>query len=81
MGIEFNPSGGSWDVGHPYAWRLWLRGRLPWFLIRLGIADKGEDCGSVGARHLWYNRDKQTSGCYHCKVVQPGQLWKQREQE
>jgi hypothetical protein len=28
----------KWDAGHPYRWRTWLRGRLPWFLINLGVA-------------------------------------------
>ena len=63
---------------HPYAWRTRLRGRLPWFLINLGIADKGEDCEKVGADHVWYNIDGETSGCYHCKVRRPGQLWRVR---
>ena len=60
---------------HPYAWRTWLRGRLPWFLIELGIANKAQDCGAVGAPHDWYNMDDQTSRCYHCRVIGEGQLW------
>jgi GNAT superfamily N-acetyltransferase len=61
---------------HPYAWRTQLRKRLPWFLIDLGMASKGADCESVGAAHHWYNIDHESSGCYHCEVVRPGQLWK-----
>ena len=61
---------------HPYEWRTWLRGRLPWFLIDLGLAAKGHDCEAAGAEHDWYNRDHKSSGCYHCKVVRDGQLWK-----
>jgi hypothetical protein len=48
---------------------------LPWFLIDLGIADKGKDCESVGARHHWYNAGEESSGCYHCKVIREGRLW------
>jgi hypothetical protein len=22
-----------WDAGHPYGYRVWIRGRLPWWLI------------------------------------------------
>ena len=54
---------------HPYEWRTRFRGRLPWFLINLGLAAKGRDCEAVGAEHHWYNRDHKTSGCYHCEVV------------
>lgn len=61
---------------HPYAWRTWLRKRLPWFLINLGVAAKGENCESVGASHYWYNKDNVSSGCYHCEVVREGQLWR-----
>lgn len=64
------------DEGHPYRWRTWLRTRLPWFLIDLGFAAKGEDCEAVGGRHRWYNIDNESSGCYHCGVVRPGQLWR-----
>ena len=60
---------------HPYAWRTWIRSKLPLFLIRLGIANKGKDCESVGARHDWYNVDDETSGCYHCRVTRPDRLW------
>lgn len=64
-----------WDPGHPYRWRTWIRGELPWFVIDLGIADKGEDCERVRGTHWWYNRDNASSGCYHCKVVRPGRFW------
>jgi hypothetical protein len=59
-----------------YAWRTSLRRHLPWFLIDLGIASKGKDCEAVGAQHHWYNIDHEASGCYHCEVVRPGQLWR-----
>ena len=62
--------------GHPYALRTQIRRILPWFLINLGIADKGEDCEKVGASHYWYNIDNEYSGCYHCKVIKKGKLWK-----
>src|SRR5215472_4629806 len=32
-----------WDAGHPYRYRVWIRVRLPWWLINLGVADKGQD--------------------------------------
>ena len=51
-------------------------GRLPWFLINLGVGAKGQDCETVGADHGWYNRDGSTSGCFHCEVVRAGQLWR-----
>lgn len=66
-----------WDPGHPYRWRTWIRAQLPWCLIDLGVADKGENCEAVGGRHWWYNEDGDHSACYHCKVVRPGQLWRQ----
>ena len=48
---------------------------MPWFLIDLGVADKGQDCEAAGGWHEWYNLDGENSGCYHCKVVRPGRLW------
>jgi hypothetical protein len=65
----------KYDKGHPYALRTYIRQFLPWFLIDLGIADKGEDCEKVGATHFWYNIDNENSGCYHCKVIKKGKLW------
>ena len=65
-----------WDPGHPYRWRTWIRVKLPWFLIDLGIAAKARDCERVGGEHWWHNRDDVSSGCYHCEAVRPGQLWK-----
>jgi len=64
-----------WEAGHPYRWRTWIRTRLPWFLINLGMAAKGRDCETAGGEHHWYNRDGNTSGCYHCEVIRPGRLW------
>jgi hypothetical protein len=61
---------------HPYGIRLWWRSRLPWFLIDLGLADKGKNCELVNAEHLWYNNDGKTSGCYYCKAIGKGQKWK-----
>jgi hypothetical protein len=60
---------------HPYGFRTYIRQFLPWFLIDLGIACKGEDCEKVGAHHHWYNIDNENSGCYYCKVIKKGKLW------
>ena len=66
----------DWD--HPFAWRTWLRQKLPWFLINLGLVKKGSDCEAVGGTHRWYSIDGDNSGCYYCDVERPGQLWSQR---
>ena len=71
----------KWESGHPYAWRTWLRGNLPWFLINLGLPNKGKDCEKVGASHHWYNVDGKTSACYHCQVVRTGRLWERQSRE
>ena len=63
------------DLRHPYGFRTWLRQRLPWFLIDLGIAHKGTDCEAVGAEHFWYNIDDKSSGCYYCKQIRSGRHW------
>ena len=60
----------------PYRKRTWTRSNLPWLLIDLGIAGKGEDCETAGGEHEWYNIDNENSGCYHCEVIQEGQLWR-----
>ncbi len=60
----------------PYRIRTWLRGYLPWVLIDLGFAAKGEDCEKAGGEHEWYNKDGKQSACYHCQIVRSGQLWK-----
>ena len=57
-----------WDAGHPYRYRLWIRRRLPWWLINLGVADKGRDCEAVGGWHRWYKSTEEIDGCYHCGV-------------
>jgi len=61
---------------HPYKWRTIVRCYLPWFLIDLGFADKGINCEDVDAEHYWYNIDNKTNGCYYCKKIEKGQLWK-----
>jgi hypothetical protein len=63
----------------PFRWRTRLRRHLPWFLIDLGLADKGDDCEAHGGAHEWYNADDVMSACYHCKIERPGQLWKPAE--
>jgi hypothetical protein len=35
-----------------------------------------EDCEAVGQKHKWFNIDDTSSGCYNCRVVRPGQLWR-----
>ena len=35
-----------------------------------------EDCTAVGQQHQWFNLDHVSSGCYHCRVVRQGQLWR-----
>jgi len=64
-------------TGGPYRLRTWLRAYLPWFLINLGVANKGQDCELAGGGHEWYNIDGESSGCYHCSVTRHKQLWKQ----
>jgi hypothetical protein len=65
----------------PYRWRTKVRRHLPWFLINLGLADKGANCEAVGGQHEWYNRDGKTSGCYHCHVEKAGRLWEAHAQQ
>jgi hypothetical protein len=60
--------------GNPYNWRTWLRSNLPRPICWLVM--KGEDCEAAGSQHHWYNIDDAQSGCYHCRVVRPGQLWR-----
>jgi hypothetical protein len=48
-----------------YRVRSAIRRRLPWFLINLGVADKGErDCGD----HDWYNAGDGVEHRYHRAV-------------
>jgi hypothetical protein len=61
---------------HPYGLRLRIREKLPWFLINIGIAAKGDDCEKVKAEHEWYNQGDAISACYFCKVEKEGSLWK-----
>jgi hypothetical protein len=65
-------------IRRPFRWRTALRRHLPYWVLDLGLAGKGEDCEAAGGAHEWYNRDGNTSGCYHCQVIRDGQLW-QRE--
>ena len=62
------------DPTQPYRWRTNLRRNLPWCLNSL--FGKGKDCEAVEESHQWYNIDNETSGCYHCRVVRRGQLWR-----
>jgi len=62
------------SYSHPYRWRTMVRGNLPYPL--LWLSPKGRDCESAGGWHHWYNRDGASSGCYHCQLVKPGQLWR-----
>ncbi|MEO8236935.1 MAG: hypothetical protein ABI793_06665 [Flavobacterium sp.] len=64
---------------HPYELRLWFREKLPWFLINIGVARKGEDCEKVKAEHEWYNQEENISACYFCKVEKEGSLWKKEK--
>jgi hypothetical protein len=60
----------------PYRLRTWIRTRLPWFLIDLGVAAKGRDCEAAGGEHQWYNHDNVSSACYHCRVTRAGRHWR-----
>ncbi len=64
----------------PYRWRTTIRRYLPWFLIDLGIAGKGQDCEAAGGSHSWYNVDDKSSGCYHCAMTGVGRLWEPKVQ-
>ena len=61
---------------HTHALRTWVRGRLPWFLIRLGVADFGRDCDALEASHYWCNVDDAHSLCIFCGSEREGQLWR-----
>lgn len=61
----------------PFRLRTAIRGRLPWFLIDLGICGKGDDCEKHGGAHEWYNQDGIHSACYHCHVIREGRLWQE----
>jgi hypothetical protein len=49
--------------------KAWIRGRLLWWLINLGVADKGPDCEAVAGWHRWYKSTEEIDGCYHCEVT------------
>jgi hypothetical protein len=58
-----------WDAGHPYRYRIWVRRHLPWWLINVGVADKGPDREAVGVWHRWYKSTEEIDRCYHCEVT------------
>ena len=60
---------------YPFRWRTRLRRHLPWFLIDLGLADKGDDCEAHGGVHEWYNRDDVVSACHHCRSESFASAW------
>lgn len=60
----------------PYFFRTWLKSHLPWLIIDWGVAAKGADCEQAEGNHEWCNINSKESGCYHCRVVREGQLWK-----
>ena len=47
------------------------------FLEQHWCASRIESCDTLGFQHVWHNIDNLTSGCYNCKVVREGQLWRQ----
>ena len=54
-----------------YRWRTWIRGRVPWALVRF-FPQGLHDCG----QHEWHAHDADTDRCYHCDVgVRPRQLF------
>ena len=59
----------------PYRRRTWVRQRLPFWAIDLGLAGKGADCEASGGRHEWYNQDGENAACYHCRTTARGKLW------
>lgn len=60
---------------HPHALRTWIRGRIPWFLIDLGVASFGRDCETLSAQHNWSNIDGRNSRCMFCGIEREGRLW------
>jgi len=63
------------SIKGPYRLRTYIRTHIPWFLIDLGVACKGQDCEAAGGEHEWYNSGDSESSCYHCKIVKQGRLW------
>lgn len=63
--------------GGPFRFRTFLRSHLPWFIIKTGILDGGDDCEAKGGTHEWYNVDNVKSACYHCSIEKTGKLWEQ----
>jgi len=47
------------------------------YIKRYFPADVMDDCQKHRLKHRWYNKDNKNSGCYNCRVVKEGQLWKQ----
>ena len=61
-------------AGNPYQWRTWFRGVMPWCMN--WMFPKGHDCEMRCSSHSWYNQNDVHSACYHCDVIQKGQLWR-----
>jgi hypothetical protein len=49
---------------------------IPKEYLDLHYPDEPENCEAVGDIHRWHNLDDKRSACYHCQVIQEGQLWK-----
>ncbi len=47
------------------------------FLEYYWCASEIKSCDMLGFKHVWYNINNLTSGCYNCKVVREGRLWEQ----
>ena len=69
--VTFETIGRGWVTPSPLP-------KLP--LSLCWLITKGKDCEAAGSQHRWYNLDGESSGCYHCKVIRPGQLWRSRHE-
>lgn len=82
QGLQTSPTPGKLNAmvevsplsPEPYRRRTWLRQRLPFWLIDLGIMAKGKDCEAADGRHEWYNNGSG-SACYHCRITIAGSAW------
>jgi len=66
------------DLSEIYSTRLPSNLSPEKYLDRYYPEDILNDCREHGLGHRWYNKDGKNSACYHCKVVEKGQLWKQK---